>query len=115
MGPVRETKSRAPVLALALAPGSADKPRVSVQAVQLPTPKEFPVQRQAASPLELTLPFGFKECRVNAATFKALAGRPKDNLFRQKGMMWRIVEDSELIDLHDKAVVFKLGPVQIYS
>jgi hypothetical protein len=83
--------------------------------VQLTAPEEVSVLQETAGPIDLTLPFGWQHRLVNAATFKALAGRPGDNLFRQRGPVWQIVENSELIDLADKSLIYKLGPVQIYS
>ena len=65
--------------------------------------------------ITLTLPCGMDYCGVNAATFKALAGRKGDTLLRQVGSRWEIVEDDEPIDLGDRTQLFKLGRVQIYS
>lgn len=65
--------------------------------------------------ITLTLPLGLDHYFVNAATFKALAGRDQDTLLRQAGERWKIVEDNEAIDLGDRSQVFKLGKVQIYS
>lgn len=65
--------------------------------------------------ITLTLPFGMDHHVVNAATFKALAGREGDTLLRQAGERWEIVEDDEPIDLGDRTQLFKLGRVQIYS
>lgn len=113
--PAADCQVLAPALAQALVPLQPERPPAHLPAVQLPQPAEFSVAHETAGPMELTLPFGWQERRVNAATFKALAGRPRDNLFRQDGVVWRIVENAELIDLQDKTVVYKLGPVQIYS
>jgi hypothetical protein len=65
--------------------------------------------------ITITLPFGLDHQIVNAATFKALAGREGGTLLRQAGERWEIVEDDEPIDLGDRTRVFKLGRVQIYS
>jgi hypothetical protein len=65
--------------------------------------------------ITLTLPFGLDHYVVNAATFKALAGREGDTLLRQTGDRWEIVEDDEPIDLGDRTQLFRLGRVQIYS
>ena len=65
--------------------------------------------------ITLALPFGLDQYVVNAATFKALAGREADTLFRQAGERWEIVEDDEQIDLGDRTQLFRLGRVQIFS
>lgn len=65
--------------------------------------------------ITLALPFGMNHYLVNAATFKALAGRDGDTLFRQAGERWEIVEDDEQIDLGDRTQLFRMGRVQIYS
>jgi len=70
---------------------------------------------QRVGTITLTLPFGLGNYYVNAATFKALAGRQEDTLLRKAGRRWEIVEDDELIDLGDRTQLFKLGQIQIYS
>jgi hypothetical protein len=70
---------------------------------------------ERAGTITLTLPFGMEHYPVNAATFKALAGRKQDTLLRQAGNRWEIVEDDEQIDLGDRTQLFKIGKVQIYS
>ena len=65
--------------------------------------------------ITLTLPMGMEHYLVNAATFKALAGRKGDTLLRQAGNRWEIMEDDEQIDLGDRTQLFKIGKVQIYS
>jgi hypothetical protein len=70
---------------------------------------------ERAGTITLTLPLGLEHYLVNAATFKALAGRKGDTLLRQAGDRWEIVEDDEQIDLGDRTQLFKIGKVQIYS
>ena len=70
---------------------------------------------ERAGTLTLTLPMGMEHSVVNAATFKALAGRKRDTLLRQAGERWEIVEDDEQIDLGDRSQVFRIGRLQIYS
>lgn len=65
--------------------------------------------------ITLTLPFGLDQYVVNAATFKALAGREGETLLRQAGERWEIVEDDEPVNLGDRTQLFRLGRVQIYS
>ncbi len=65
--------------------------------------------------LRVVVPLGFSDRRINAATFKALAGHSNDTLLRKAGARWEIVDDATLIDLHDRTQLFKLGSVQIYS
>ena len=68
-----------------------------------------------AGTITLTLPLGMEHYLVNAATFKALAGRKEDTLLRQAGNRWEIVEDDEEIDLGDRTQLFKIGRLQVYS
>jgi hypothetical protein len=65
--------------------------------------------------ITLALPFGMDHYLVNAATFKALAGREEDTLLRRAGVRWEIVENDELIDLGDRTQLFRMGRVQIFS
>jgi len=109
-----KTQDLVPRLSPALVPLKRS-PQPCAQPVQLRDPEEVSVLHETAGPIDLTLPFGWETRHVNAATFKALAGRSRDNLFRRSGPIWQIVENSELIDLADKSVVYKLGPVQIFS
>src|SRR5713101_3135617 len=76
--PPPPTQALIPRLSSALAPAPALQPQI--QPLQLKE-QEVSVQHETAGPIDLTLPFGWQQRRVNAATFKALAGRPSDNLF----------------------------------
>ena len=104
-----------PALSRALVAAKAKRRKVGVQAVALPEPATFSLLHEAKRPIELTLPFGFAERQVSAATFKALAGRSRDNLFRKDGPVWQFVENAEVIDLDDKSVLYRLGRVEIFS
>jgi len=65
--------------------------------------------------ITLALPFGMDHYLVNAATFKALAGREEDTLLRRAGVRWEIVENDDLLDLGDRTQLFRLGRLQIFS
>jgi hypothetical protein len=62
----------------------------------------------------VTLPF-FADQHITAAALKHLCGQPQDVLLKQEGERWRIVDDTELVDLKDEAQAYRLGPIQIYS
>jgi len=109
------SKALAPVLGEGIALGDRRRLPATVKADQVQEPEQVRIGRDYAAPIELTLPFGYERDLINAATFKALAGRPKDNLFRRKGAAWQIVDNSELIDLKNRSIIYKLGPVQIFS
>lgn len=128
-----EVKPRRPTdLALALrsalAPATPRKAALARMA-QLPKPRTLTLDRvegalsnlfqkldaDRVGTITLTLPFAMDHYVVNAATFKALAGRKSDTLLRRAGKRWEVVEDDEPIDLGDRSQLFRLGKVQIYS
>jgi hypothetical protein len=65
--------------------------------------------------LIIPLPIGFDDRKVNAKTFKAMANRPSDTLFRKNGSRWDILDNDDVIDLADKSQAYKLGSVAFYS
>jgi hypothetical protein len=127
-GEDRKPTALAPVLRTALARPSQRKAMLA-GLPQPPQPQTFTLddvegaltnllQRldvERVGTVTLTLPFGMDHYIVNAATFKALAGREGDTLLRQAGNRWEIVEDDEPIDLGDRTQIFRIGRVQIYS
>ncbi|MGH9641650.1 MAG: hypothetical protein ACRD3Q_04440 [Terriglobales bacterium] len=57
----------------------------------------------------------FLDRHISAGVLKQMAGRPDDVLLRQDGSEWHIVRDNDIIDLADRSVMFRLGPVEMYS
>ena len=124
----RKPAALAPVLKSALARPSGRKATLT-RLPKLPQPQTVTLDEvegaltnllqtldvERAGTITLTLPFGMEHYLVNAATFKALAGRKGDTLLRRAGNRWEIVEDDEQIDLGDRTQLFKIGKVQIYS
>lgn len=62
----------------------------------------------------IQVPF-FLDRFVTAAALKSFAGRSRDTLLRKNGRQWEIVSDSDMIDMADRSVVFRLGKIQLYS
>ena len=87
----------------------------TIDSAQLSEPQQFPFLHETAGGMEITVPFGHQYQKVSALTFKTLVGQPADTLLRQNGVKWQVVGNAEMIDLTDKTVVYKVGPVQIYS
>jgi hypothetical protein len=75
--------------------------------------REMPGRKEVTFEIPLGMPRF-----VNAATLKAMldadAGS-SDVLFRKAGSRWEICPDSFQVDLQDRAQVFRLGEIQIYS
>jgi hypothetical protein len=64
---------------------------------------------------EIDLPPGIPRF-INAATLKKmLRAKRSDLLLRRVGERWEVVENSASIDLHDDAVEFRLGAIQVFS
>jgi hypothetical protein len=65
--------------------------------------------------IEVELPLGAPRF-VSVATLKAMLGADDDEiLFRKVGKRWEPCSDSFEVDLKNRARVFRLGQVQIYS
>lgn len=65
--------------------------------------------------LEIELPIKTPRY-TNAATLKALLGaKASDLLLREEADTWVICENDARIDLLDRTVKFKVGPVAVYS
>lgn len=104
-----------PTVGSALVPAAPVRLPVPALPRALPEPEKFPFLHEGEGTVAITVPFGCERRKVNTVTFKALAGKPWDTLMRQEGERWCIVDDSELIDLSDQRVLYRLGPLQIYS
>ena len=75
----------------------------------------FAGTRDQAQSIELSLPFGMPQF-VSVGTLKAMLGADGDEtLFRKSGTRWEPCADSVEVDLKDRARLFRLGKVQIYS
>jgi hypothetical protein len=125
---VRTPKRLSPVLADVL--GAAAMPKkLSPLAAEFITPREYKITEatgtasrvQGWNELEdtgsvtITLPIGFDDGRVNVRTFKQMANRPDDTLFRKNGQRWDILDDDAIVDLGDRSRIYKLGVVQFFS
>jgi hypothetical protein len=124
----RASTTLAPVLRSALAQRSQRNAGLA-RFPQLPTPKTVTLDEvegaltnlrrtldvEHAGTITLTLPLGMEHYLVNAATFKAVAGRKGGTLLRQVGDRWEIVEDDEQIDLGNTKQLYKIGRLQVYS
>lgn len=65
--------------------------------------------------LEFELPINTPRY-TNGATLKAmLGGKSFELLLRKEGQIWEICENDSRIDLLDRTVEFRVGPVAVYS
>jgi hypothetical protein len=121
-------KPLSPVLADVLAPAAIPK-KLSPLAAEFIKLEELKIKEatgtasraQGWTQLEdtgsatITLPVGFDDGRVNVRTFKQMAKRPGDTLFRKNGPRWDILDDNAIVDLGDRSSIYKLGIVQFFS